>query len=394
MLKATAKVLSGRIPFEGKPISSIIVAILINDKRPPMEPQEAANGVSYAGAWVTASICWAKSPASRPAIAEVVQQLISNAAIIPKPRHPVLEGHTSTVSCLTFSRDNSQLASASWDYSIRLWDVEAVPSIGDSLQGHMAWVNCIAFSPSGDILASGSSDTSLRLWDARLGGGLSVLNGHTCGVFGVVFSPDGEVIASASGDHAVRLWNPYSGECLAILQGHTGTVWSLDISPDGKMLVSGSGDCTLLVWDISTQSPKGPSLTGHSGGVRSIAFLPNGATFASGSWDKTVKFWDAETGQMETSFPVAYEQLNLMLMTLSPDGRYLAAPEDNVVKVWDLSTPPPWKAVDLKGHSKSVTSIAFSVNGSWVASGSWDGTVRLWDLKELLPPTENHQRIQ
>ena len=82
-----------------------------------------------------------------------------------QPTPAGLRGHRFMISGLTFSRDGRRLASASWDRTIKLWDVTSAEE-ALTLPGHTSWVFSVAFSPDGQRLASASGDKTIRIWDA------------------------------------------------------------------------------------------------------------------------------------------------------------------------------------------------------------------------------------
>ncbi|KAK6343586.1 hypothetical protein TWF730_011177 [Orbilia blumenaviensis] len=282
-----------------------------------------------------------------------------------------LEGHTDTVASVAFSPDSKLLASASYDYTIRLWDAATGAAL-QTLKGHTRGVASVAFSPDSKLLASASYDYTIRLWDAATGAALQTLKGHTRGVTSVAFSPDGK-LASASHDCTIRLWDAATGAALQTLKGHTRRVVSVAFSPDGK-LASASNDYTVRLWDAATGAVL-QMLEGHTSEVVSVAFSPDGK-LASASYDDTVRLWDVATGAVLQILEGHTSRITSV--AFSPDDRLMAlASDDYTVRLWDVATGAVLQI--LEGHTSRITSVAFSPDDRLIASASDDDTVRLWD---------------
>ncbi len=178
----------------------------------------------------------------------------------------VLKGHEYGVSSVTFSPDSRQLASTSWDGTVILWDVSSLISMSAEkrkagieqdeidaalakqarvLAGHEAGVADVAYSPDGKLLASASDDYTLRLWDPATGEELRVFRGHTGEVNCVAFSPDGKQLVSGSGDfitsNEVKVWDVASGQELLSLKPQTDPVRCVVFSHQGRRLAAAGG---------------------------------------------------------------------------------------------------------------------------------------------------------
>jgi len=289
-----------------------------------------------------------------------------------------LEGHTSAVNSVAFSPDGKTLASASWDNTIKLWNISTGKLISTFI-GHTDAVSSVAFSPDGKTLASASLDKTIILWNISTGKPISTLTGHTGAVWGVAFSPDGKTLASASWDKTIILWNISTGKLISTFIGHSNTVSSVAFSPDGKTLASASLDKTIILWNIST-GKQISTFTGHSNTVLSVAFSPDGKTLASGSKDNTIKLWNISTGKLISTFIGHTDAVSSV--AFSPDGKTLAsASNDTTIKLWNISAKKPIST--LIAHIDYVYSVAFSPDGKTLASGSTDYTTNLWNISTL-----------
>ena len=289
-----------------------------------------------------------------------------------------LRPHTVTGAVLdvAFSPDGRWLASGG---GLQLWDAAGSP-LGEPLRGHTGSVNRVAFSLDGQQLASASDDNTVRLWDAVTGQSLGEpLRGHTGFVLGVAFSPDGQRLASASRDGSVRLWDLDTGQPLGEpYRGHTGPVSSVAFSPDGRHLASAGQDGTVRVLNIAGR-PLGEPLRGHAGPVSSVAFSPDGQRLASAGQDGTVRVWDPAPVPPALGEPLQGHTDSVYSVAFSPVGRRLAsAGRDGTIRLWDPATGHAL-GEPLQGHMDSVNGVAFSPDGQRLASAGQDGTVRLWD---------------
>ena len=295
------------------------------------------------------------------------------------------------VHSIAFSPDGSTLASSvSFEKTIKLWDINS-GELKTTLTGHTGYVYSIAFSPDGSTLASCSSDKTIKFWDINSGELKNTLIEHSDSVSSITFSPDGSTLASGSKDKTIKLWDINSGEVKNTLTGHLSWVNSIAFSPDGSTLASCSEDKTIKLWDINSGEVKN-TLAGCS----FIAFSPDGSTLASSSSDKTIKFWDINSGELKSGEPKSGELKNtptgcvswVHSIAFSPDGSTLAScSSDETIKLWDINSGELKNT--LTGHSGSVSSIAFSPDGSTLASyrtktgRTSETTFKLWKSANL-----------
>jgi WD40 repeat protein len=244
------------------------------------------------------------------------------------------------------------LASGSFDDTIKLWNVKTGKLL-QTLEGNSHSVNSVAYSPDGQTLASGGSisyqelirlkyspdlasgsyDQSIKLWDVKTGKLLQTLKGDSGSVKSVAYSPDGQTLASGSYDQT-KLWDVKTGKLLQTLKGHSGSVKSVAYSPDGQTVASGSDDNTIKLWNVKTGKLL-QTLEGHSSWVNSVAYSPDGQTVASGSRDSTIKLWNVKTGKLLQT--LEGHSISVNSVAYSPDGQTLASGSgDDTIKIWRL----------------------------------------------------------
>jgi WD40 repeat protein/tRNA A-37 threonylcarbamoyl transferase component Bud32 len=229
-----------------------------------------------------------------------------------------------------------------------------------------------------------------RLFRARQ---LATLHGHTDGVLAVAFGPDGGRIASGDARGVVKVWDRHTLQEVLTRPGHTGAVTAVAFGPDGAYLASGGADGTVRVLDAATGEVIAV-FAAHAGGVTGLAFDPTPpaagprpawrlASTGEGEPSRgELKLWEATSGKVLGG---RREDHLLAAVAFSPDGSFLATagPQGDVTG-WDPATLEPVRT--FLTHKRLAvqafpwpSSVAFSADGSWVAAGSPDGLIRVWD---------------
>ncbi|MDJ0713012.1 MAG: hypothetical protein QNJ54_02180 [Prochloraceae cyanobacterium] len=289
-------------------------------------------------------------------------------------------GHRGTVNQVSFTPDG-KIASASSDFTVRLWNVGLVPAV---FQPEYK-VSGVSFSPDSQTIAS-ASNNNVILWSRKTGKKLNTFTGHTAKVNNVRFSHDGERIASASNDKTVKIWSK-DGKLLQTLFHHD-SVWSVSFSPDDQLIATASDDKTLNIWDWEGKLLH--TLKDHTGLINDISFSPDGKTIASASDDNTVKLWTPEGKLIPTNPPLKGDGSGFSSVSFDPLGQLItAATANGSIKLWKNEGDSWQEAVTspIIGHKKSIYDLSFHPEGQMFASGSRDGTVKIWNRDGFLLAT-------
>jgi WD40 repeat protein len=225
-------------------------------------------------------------------------------------------------------------------------------------------------------------------FEAALRSGATAILHHSVPLHSVALSPNGGTLASGAYDGSIHLWDLRTHRQLGQpLRGHTDTVNSLAFSPDSRTLASASDDHTVRLWTVRTGRQLGQAFH-HTDTVNSVAFSPDGRTVASAGDDGAVRLWNVRSHRhlprpirlTDTSDGVTTPSA-IYAVAFSPDGHTLATGGyDKTVRLWDLRTRRQL-GKPLRGHRDFVQSVAFSPGGQKLASAGFDNTVRLWDVR-------------
>jgi len=279
---------------------------------------------------------------------------------IPRPPEKwELSGHRAPVTRVIFHPIFTSMISASEDASIKLWDFET----GDyerTLKGHTDSVQDVTLDKDGKMLASCSADMSIKLWDFNTFECVKTMHGHDHNVSSVSFLPTGDYIFSSSRDKTIKMWEVQTGFCVRTYTGHREWVRMVRVSLDGNLLASCSNDQTVRVWVAGGKDVK-MEMRDHDHVVECVAWAPEAATQAINEAAREASGGDNKNSG---SYP----------------GPFLASgSRDKTIRVWDVSSGQC--LFSLQGHDNWVRGITWHPGGKYLLSASDDKTLRVWDIQ-------------
>jgi WD40 repeat protein len=289
-----------------------------------------------------------------------------------------LNSHESHVMCVAYSPNGLNIASASADKTIKIWNAQT-GELEKTLRDHSGVVFYLAFSPSGNELASVSDDRTVKVWDTSKWSIKYTLKGHTSYLYSVAYSPDGKLLASGGFDNTIKIWDTNSYLNVATLIGHSAPIWALAFSQDSRTLWSGSADKSIKLWNMKSYSLKS-TLLGHTGTIRQLISSSKGNLFASASFDSKIKLWSTIDSSNKVTFDGSGKEF--YAVCFSADGDTLITGDSkNLIQIWDIKEERLSKTI--KGHGIfGVNSFALSPDGKILASAGGDGTVKLWRVND------------
>lgn len=304
-----------------------------------------------------------------------------------------LEGHGGWVTQIATNPIYPEmLLSASRDKTLIMWKLSSGNNSEDGygvparrLKGHSHFVSDVVISSCGQFAVSASWDKTLRLWDLEGGRTTTRFVGHKGDVLSVAFSADNRQIISASRDKTIKLWNTL-GELKWTQEGkssHSEWVSTVRFSPTttNPVIVSGGWDKKVKVWHLANFNLKSDFI-GHTGYINSVTVSPDGSLAASGGKDGNAKLWDlGENANNPLHTLDGGDEINTLIF--SPNRYWLCAACGSSIKIWDLEAKQLVDELKIQTAENSpprCISLAWTANGQTLFAGYTDHVIRVWEL--------------
>lgn len=294
---------------------------------------------------------------------------------MPTPNAQWAFGHRNSVMKVVCFPCGRFIASGSLDGAVRIWDVTNGECLLN-LEGHSGGIEDLAISPDGKLLASAGRDDRVIIWDVRPGKQMHHLKGFGGSARSVFFTGDGTGLFVGASDECLRLYGIDAGDCIFNLtsdepgSSFLGTVVHVNWTENRVYCSRHIREFIAIGLDGETTQ-----FRGHDKQIRSIATSPRDPIVASSGDDNLVRLWNKETGECIRVFDHHTKPVNVV--AFSADGtRLLSGSDDGSIHVWDCRS---WTEISTIQAADSVKSAAFSPDGKRIVLGT-RLSIQIWDL--------------
>ncbi|KAF2402943.1 periodic tryptophan protein-like protein 2 [Trichodelitschia bisporula] len=305
-----------------------------------------------------------------------------------------LAGHRQPVRNAWFSKDQETIYTISKDGALFEWKYKAKHDEDEEEQPkderwriakkhffmqNNATLTCAAFHAPSNLLVTGFSSGIFMIHELPDFNEIQTLSISNNGIDYVTINSTGEWLAfGASKLGQLLVWEWQSESFILKQQGHYDSMNSIVYSPDGQRIITCADDGKIKVWDTNSGFCI-VTFTEHSSGVTACEFSKRGNVLFTASLDGSVRAWDLIRYRNFRTF-TAPTRLSFSSLAIDPSGEVVCAgslDSDNI-HIWSVQTG---QLLDqLAGHEGPVSSLAFAPDGGALISGSWDNTVRIWNI--------------
>lgn len=283
------------------------------------------------------------------------------------------------VTAIAFSPDGSRLVSSGY-HEVLLWNA-ADGTLAQRITNVSERVYDVEFTADGSsiVVAAGTPGQlgELKQFSVADGSLIRTLVRSRDAVFAVAISPDGTKVASAGADRSISVVNLTTGELVVKIEDHADWVMDINWSPNSQRLVSASKDKTCKVFDATNGNPV-MTFPGHGEPVYTAAFLSDSATVTSGGGDKRIRVWQsADAKELRGIGGFGGDVFRIQIL---PDDQILSASGDG--NLYQHKSADGAVIRKFSGHRDWVYTVSASLSRKQIASGSYDGEVRVWNMDD------------
>ena len=303
--------------------------------------------------------------------------LATLAGYVNQPAPPDVYQASVPVTALAFHPDSRELAVSGY-HEVMIWSVDEgvlLRRITNVAERTLS----LAYNPEGTLLATASGTPGkqgeTKLFDSKTGKLVRTLAVTPDLMLAVTFDSQGRRIACAGADNTIRVLDVESGELQRSIEQHADWVTSVAFSSDGSNIVSTSRDKTARVFDARSGGLEA-TYTGHTDAIFGAAFSPDSKLVFSAGRDRELHVWEARDAKKVSEASLDGEVTRLLVST---NGAFLAA--EKVAHQYSAQQTPE-RVRTFSGHEDVIYSIAWQEASGLLATGSYDGEVRIWNVED------------